>query len=96
MSSTGWEQYHQVRNEAGYPMRQLRQSRSQRRTPGGDGFSSSDNDAPASSTHPGQGQRQLRDPASAVPASHLMQVMAMLEGIRDYGQAHAWAALGID
>jgi hypothetical protein len=25
-----------------------------------------------------------------------MQVMAMLEGIKEYGQAHTWAALMID
>ena len=43
-----------------------------------------------------QGQRQLRESASAILASPLMQVMAMLEAIRDYGQAHEWAALVID
>jgi hypothetical protein len=60
------------------------------------GFSSPDNDAPASQTHPGQEQRQLQDSVQAVPCSNPMQAMAMLEAIKDYGQAYAWAALVID
>ncbi len=45
------------------------------------GFASPDNDAPASSPHLGQGQRQLRVSAAAVPSSNLMQAIAMLEAI---------------
>ncbi len=63
---------------------------------GGSWFLSPDDDAPASQTHPGQKQRQLQDLGQAVSASNPMQALAMLEAIKEYGQASAWAALVLD
>ncbi len=97
MSPAGWERYHQLRQEADYPDEATTAIPEPAPPSGGvAGFYPLANDTPVSHTHPGQGQRQLRASASAVPVSNLMQVMAMLEAIRDYGQAHAWAALVID
>jgi hypothetical protein len=96
MSPAGWEHYSTLREEAGYPDQAALAITEPIPIGGVAGFASPDNDAPASSPHPGQEQRQLRASASAVPSSHLMQVIAMLEAIKEYGQAHAWAALVID
>src|SRR6266446_9157520 len=94
MSPAGWEHCHQRREEADHSDQAITEPAPH--IGGVAGFASPDNDAPVSQTHPGQGQRQLRASASAVPSSHLMQVMAMLERIKEYGQTHAWAALVID
>ena len=80
--------------------RRSQPARSSRHAWGVDGFASPDNDAPASSAHPGQeqqqGQRQLQVSVQAIPSSNPMQALAMLEAIKDYGQAAAWAALVMD
>ena len=94
MSKAGWEHYHQLREEAGHSDQAITEP-----VPhigGVAGFSSPDNDTPASQTHPGQEQHQLQDSVQAISSSNPMQVIAMLEAIKDYGQADAWAALFID
>jgi len=94
MSKAGWEHYHQLREEAGHSDQAITEPAPH--TGRVVGFASPDNDAPASSLHPGQGQRQLRVSASAVSSSNAMQSIAMLEAIKDYGRAYEWADLVID
>ena len=53
------------------------------------GFASPANDAPANQTHPDQERRQVHHSVQAVPSSNPMQALAMLEAIKDYGQAAA-------
>jgi len=76
--------------------RRSQPARSSRHTWGVTGFYAPDNDGPASQTHPGQEQRQIHHAVQGVPASTPMQALAMLEAIKDYGQAHAWVALVMD
>jgi hypothetical protein len=66
MSPAGWEHYHQLGVEADHKDRAITEPAPH--TGGVVGFYSPDNDAPASQTHIGQGQRQLRESAQAVPA----------------------------
>ena len=94
MSKAGWEHYHQLCVGAGHSDQAITEPAPH--IGGVVDCSSPDNDAPASQTHPGQEQRQLQDSAQAVSASNPMQALAMLEAIKDYGQASAWAALVID
>jgi hypothetical protein len=85
MSPAGWQHYRQLRQEAGHSDQVITESAPH--IGGVIGFYSPDNDTPASQTHPGQEQHQLQDSVQAVPSSHHMQVIAMLEAIKDYGQA---------
>lgn len=94
MSQAGWEHYYHLREEAGHSDQAITESAPH--IGGIVGCSSPDNDTPASQTHPDQEQRQLQHSVQAVPASNPMQALAMLEAIKDYGQAAAWAALLID
>jgi hypothetical protein len=94
MSKAGWEHYHQLCEEASHSDQAITESASH--TGGGAGFASPDNDTPASQTHPGQEQRQVHHSLQAVPSSNPMQALAMLEAIKDYGQAATWAALLLD
>jgi len=90
----GWEHYHQLREEAGHSDQMITESAPH--IGGEAGCSSPDTDAPASSAHLGQEQRQVQDSVQPVPSSNPMQVLALLEAIKEYGQAAAWAALRID
>jgi len=94
MSEAGWEHYHHLREEAGHSDQAITEPASH--TGGIVDCASPDHDAPTSQTHPDQEQHQLQDSVQAVSSTNPMQVIAMLEAIKDYGQAHAWAALLID
>ena len=94
MSPAGWERYHQLLEEAGHRDQAITEPAPH--TGGVAGCSSPNNDAPASQTHPGQGQRQLQHLVQGIPSSNPMQALAMLEAIKDYGQASAWVALILD
>jgi transcription initiation factor TFIIIB Brf1 subunit/transcription initiation factor TFIIB len=100
MSPAGWEHYHHLRAEAGSSSQAFTTiMESAPHIGGGTGCASPDHDAPASQTcqtHPDQEQRQVPYSVQAVPASNPMQAIAMLEAIKAYGQASAWAALLID
>ena len=94
MSKAGWEHYHQLREEAGHSDQAITVPAPH--TGGIVGCYSPNHDDPASQTHHGQEQRQLDHLVPAVPSSNPMQALAMLEAIKDYGQACEWAALFID
>ena len=98
MSQAGWEHYHHLLEEAGHSDQAITESAPH--IGGGTGCASPDNDAPTNSTHPGQeeqqGQRQVQQSVQAVPSSTPMQALAMLEAIKDYGQACEWAALVVE
>ena len=76
--------------------RRSRPARSSRHTWGVAGFASPDNDTPASSANPDQEQPQIHHAVQAVSSTNPMQVLAMLEAIKYYGQASAWVALLLD
>lgn len=86
MSPARWERYRQLCEEAGHSDQVITEPVPHT---GVDGFSSPDNNAPASQSHPGQGQRQLQNSVQTVPSFNPMQAIAMLETIKDYGQASA-------
>ena len=96
MRSAGWERYCQRREEVTHRDQALTASPEFAPHMGGSWFLSPDNDAQASSPRPSQEQRQLQDSVQAVPSSNPVQTLAMLEAIKEYGQASAWAALVID
>ena len=94
MSQAGWEHYRQLHEEVGHSDQVITAITEPAPHIGGIvGCSSPDHDAPASQTHPGQEQRQVQHAVQAVPFSDPMQAMAMLEAIKDYGQASAWMVL---
>jgi len=94
MSPAGWGHYHQRREEVGHSDQAITEPAPH--IEGSVGCASPDNDAPASSPRPSQEQRQLQDSVQAVPSSTPVQTLAMLEAIKEYSQASAWAALVID
>src|SRR5260370_37858058 len=96
LSQAVWERDHIRRKDAGHRYQDITTSPEFAPHMGGSWFLSPDDDAPASQTHPGQKQRQLQDLGQAVSASNPMQALAMLEAIKEYGQASAWAALVLD
>jgi hypothetical protein len=106
MSPAGWDHYHQLREEAVHSDQAIPEPAPH--TGGVAGLYSPDNEVSACYTHTGQGQRQPRESARAVPAemngTHetvkaiAAETMSMheLELMRDYGRAQEWAALVID
>jgi transcription initiation factor TFIIIB Brf1 subunit/transcription initiation factor TFIIB len=109
MSPAGWEQYHQLREEASQSDQAITAiPEPAPHTRGLAGLYPPGNDAPDSHVHNGQGQRQLRELAQAVllEANRTRGIveafatepvgMYELEMIRDYGRAQEWAALVID